>query len=67
MTPLSARLAGAKLRLLQGQKESFFGIFCVTETKIDNNDIISLPGYKLFPQCRTQKYLRKSGGIGIHE
>ncbi|MEW8547180.1 MAG: endonuclease/exonuclease/phosphatase family protein, partial [Candidatus Thiodiazotropha sp.] len=42
-----------------------YDLFCVTETKIDNHDIITLPGYNFLSQSRKQKYLRKSGGIGV--
>ena len=40
-------------------------IFCLSETKIDKYDIITLEGYKFLSQCRKQKYLRKSGGTGV--
>ena len=39
--------------------------FFFSITKIDNHDVISLPGYKFLSQNRKQKYVRKSGGIGI--
>ena len=38
---------------------------CVTETKLDQTDVISVPGYTFFSQQRKQKYIRKSGGIGL--
>ena len=44
---------------------SEYDLFCVTETKIDSCDIIALPGYKFLSQTRKQKYVHKSGGIGI--
>ena len=40
-------------------------VLCVTETKLDDTDVISIPGYNFMSQHRKQKYLRKSGGIGI--
>ena len=42
-----------------------YDIFCVTETKTDETDIISLQNYTYFSQCRKQSFVRKSGGIGI--
>ena len=42
-----------------------FHLFCVTETKVDKYDIISIPNYTFLSKPRTQKYLRKSGGIGV--
>ena len=40
-------------------------LFCIIETKIDSHDIMTLPGYKFLAQSRKQKYVRKSGGIGL--
>ena len=34
---------------------SQFDIFCVSETKLDDYDIISIDGYDFFSQCRKQK------------
>ena len=42
-----------------------FDVFCVSESKLDKHDIISLKGYTYVSQIRKQRYLRKSGGIGI--
>lgn len=42
-----------------------FDILCVTETKLDHTDVISVPGYNFLSQQRKQKFIRKSGGIGI--
>ena len=42
-----------------------FDFFCVSESKIDKYDIISLDGYNYISQCRKQPYIRKSGGIGV--
>ena len=46
------------------QKIQEYDIFCVTETKTTKYDIISLQGYIFHSQCRKQKFVRKSGGIG---
>ena len=37
----------------------------MSETKTDKHDIISLKSYTFVSQCRKQRYIRKSGGIGI--
>ena len=42
-----------------------YDLFCVCETKLDKYDDINLPGYVFRSQCRKQKYIRKSGGIGV--
>ena len=42
-----------------------YDLFCVCETKLDKYDDINLPGYVFLSQCRKQKYIRKSGGIGV--
>lgn len=42
-----------------------YDIFCVSETKIDKHDIISLQGFTFLSQCRKQRFIRKSGGIGV--
>ena len=44
---------------------SNYFLFCVTESKLDNHDLITLPGYKFISQPRRQKFLRRSGGIGV--
>lgn len=44
---------------------SNYDILCVTETKLDQTDIISVPGYCFLSQHRKQKFVRKSGGIGV--
>ena len=64
----SLNVCGIKRKLLYPELcelISDYDLFCVTETKIDNNDIINLLGYKFLSQCRKQKYLRVSGGIGV--
>lgn len=40
-------------------------MLCVTETKLDHSDVISVPGYCFLSQHRKQKFIRKSGGIGV--
>ena len=42
-----------------------YDLFCVTESKLDNYDIVDVPGYKFISQTRRQKCLRRSGGIGV--
>ena len=42
-----------------------YDLFCVTETKLDSYDIVDVPSYNFISQCRRQKVLRKSGGIGV--
>ncbi len=40
-------------------------LFCVSETKLDPFDVISIPNFTFFSKPRKQKTARKSGGIGI--
>lgn len=40
-------------------------MICLTETKLDDFDNISIPGFTYLYQNRKQRYLRKSGGIGV--
>ena len=44
---------------------SNYDLFCVTESKLDNHDLVTMPGYKFISQPRRQKFLRKSGRIGV--
>ena len=44
---------------------SNYDIMCFTETKLDHTDVISVPGYCFLSQHRKQKFIRKSGGIGV--
>ena len=44
---------------------SNFDFFCVTETKLDHTDVISVPGYGFLSQIRKQKFIRSSGGIAM--
>ena len=43
-----------------------YDLFCVTETHLDNTDIVDIEGYTYFSKNREQRYLRKSGGIGVY-
>ncbi|MCG7875884.1 MAG: reverse transcriptase family protein [Candidatus Thiodiazotropha endolucinida] len=40
-------------------------ILCIAESKLDNDDVISCPGYVFYNRPRSQPYSRKSGGIGF--
>ncbi|XP_053405613.1 uncharacterized protein LOC128558990 [Mercenaria mercenaria] len=40
-------------------------IFLLSETKVDEHDIIDIDGYTFFSKPRKQKYIRKSGGVGV--
>ena len=42
-----------------------YDLFCVIETKLDDYDNVSIPGYTYCYQNRKQVYKKKSGGIGI--
>ena len=42
-----------------------FDLFCITETKCDKYDIISSKNHVFLSKPRTQKFIRKSGGIGL--
>ena len=42
-----------------------YDCLCITETKLDDTDVISVPGYNFLSQHRKQNYVRKSGGIGV--
>lgn len=42
-----------------------YDIVCIVETKLDNTDVISVPGYTFLSQHRKQRVHRKSGGIDI--
>ncbi|MES9880523.1 MAG: reverse transcriptase family protein [Sedimenticola sp.] len=61
-------VCGLKSRILYPEfidLVNLYDILCVTETKLDAFDIISIPNYTLFTKHRKQNYFRKSGGIGI--
>ena len=42
-----------------------YDLFCCNETMLSDLDIIRLDNYTFLSQTRKQKYLKKSGGIGI--
>ena len=44
---------------------SSFDIICYQETKVDEFDILSLPGFTAISQPRKQRHYRKSGGLAI--
>ncbi len=46
-------------------KLNLFDIFGVVETKLDTHDVISIEGYSFLSQIRKQKFMRRSGGIGV--
>ena len=43
-----------------------FDIIYFSETKTDETDIITFPGYCYISQPRKQKYVRKSGGMAVY-
>lgn len=64
----SLNVCGLKRKVLYPEFSKLvndYDIFCVCETKLDRYDSIDVPGYVFFSQCRKQKFIRKSGGIGI--
>ena len=64
----SLNVCGLRRRILYpdfGELISHYDIFCVSETKLDDLDLINLPGHSFVSQVRKQRYLRKSGGIGV--
>ena len=61
-------VCGLKRRLYYPEfQETFakFDLFCVTESKLDDTDVISLPGHCFLSQIRKQKFIRRSGGIAV--
>lgn len=64
----SLNVCGLKRKVLFPEFSSLinnYDVFSISETKLDIFDLIELPGYTFFSQCRKQKYKRKSGGIGV--
>ncbi|MES9882143.1 MAG: reverse transcriptase family protein [Sedimenticola sp.] len=64
----SLNVCGLRHRLLYPDFIDFineYDLFTVLETKLDSYDIVNVPGYTFISQHRKQKYLRKSGGIGL--
>ena len=43
-----------------------YDLLLFSETKIDDTDIISFPGFSCFAQPRKSRTLRRSGGISIY-
>ena len=65
---VSLNVCGLKRRILFPEFSdlvSKYDLFCVCETKLDKYGVIGLPGYVFLSQCRKQKYICKSGWIGI--
>ena len=42
-----------------------YDLFCVCETKLEKYDVIDLHSCTFISQCRKQKFIRKSGGLGV--
>ena len=42
-----------------------YDFLCLVETKLDETDVISLPGFSCISQPRKQTFLRRSGGIAF--
>ncbi|MCG7877394.1 MAG: endonuclease/exonuclease/phosphatase family protein, partial [Candidatus Thiodiazotropha endolucinida] len=64
----SLNVCGLRRRLLFPEVNELvqkYDIFCVTETKLDDLDLINISGYEFYSQTRKQKFLRKSGGMGV--
>ena len=45
---------------------NMYDLFCISETHLDEYDIVDLNGFHLISKHRMQNYRRKSGGIGIY-
>ncbi|MEW8547682.1 MAG: endonuclease/exonuclease/phosphatase family protein [Candidatus Thiodiazotropha sp.] len=43
-----------------------YDLICFVETKLEDTDVVSIPGFQCFSQPRKQKYIRKSGGIALY-
>ena len=43
-----------------------YDLLCFSETKTEQTDVISIPGFIMFNQCRRQKFERRSGGISVY-
>ena len=44
---------------------SNYDILCLVETKLDQTDIVSLPGFDCISQPRKELFFRRSGGIAV--
>ena len=42
-----------------------YDIFCLSETKLLDTDVVSCPGFTFFSLPRRQKFFRRSGGTGF--
>ena len=64
----SLNVCGLKTRLEYPDFVTYFSSFdiiCYQETKVDEFDILSLPGFTAISQPRKQRQYRKSGGLAI--
>ena len=43
-----------------------YDFLCFTETKIEETDVISIPGFISFSQSRRKKFARRSSGISVY-
>ena len=60
----SLNVCGLKRRILYTEFTDLvqsFDIFCLSETKLLDTEVISCPGYTFFSQPRRQKFYRRSG------
>ena len=63
----SLNVCGLRRRLLYTEFSDLvqnYDIFCLSETKLLDTDIISCPGYTFLSQPRRQLFFRRSGGTG---
>ncbi|MEW8547774.1 MAG: reverse transcriptase family protein, partial [Candidatus Thiodiazotropha sp.] len=61
-------VCGLKSRLNYPDFVTFFNSYdfvCFAETKLDDTDIVSLPGFICISQPRKQTFIRKSGGMAF--
>ena len=64
----SLNVCGLKRRLFYTEFTDLvqnYDIFCLSETKLLDTDVISCPGFTFFSQPRRQKFFRRSGGTGF--
>ena len=64
----SLNVCGLKTRLEYRDFVTYFSSFdniCYQETKVDEFDILSLPGFTAISQPRKQRQYRKSGGLAV--
>ena len=68
LTIASLNVCGLKRRLMYTEFTDLvenYDIFCLSETKLLDTDVISCPGFTFFSQPRRQKFFRRSGGTGF--